>query len=219
MKYLSFIIALTILSLVACSRTPVANPDPNHTHADFAVWIDGEKLDFSRPEFMSGTSDDHDPDHTKHHQYLHLHDGIGHVIHRHKPGLTLLDFFRSIGIEVRMKKGDPAIGEPEALLLCLKFPQLEKETCESPWRYFLVYTNDPAEGGASFLKDDIDFHDGDSLLISIGDERQEDFVLRLHEQWLLMTSDACLYSRTCPWRGEPPTENCIADPEVPCIAP
>ena len=34
-----------------------------------------------------------------------------------------------------------------------------------------------------------------------------------------MTDDACKYSKTCPWRGEPPAESCIADPAVPCTAP
>ena len=34
-----------------------------------------------------------------------------------------------------------------------------------------------------------------------------------------LTDDACRYSKTCPWKGEPPAENCIADPEVPCVAP
>ena len=40
---------------------------------------------------------------------------------------------------------------------------------------------------------------------------------RITEQKEEMTDDACLYSKTCPWRGEPPAENCIADPEVPCV--
>ena len=31
-------------------------------------------------------------------KYLHLHDGNGHVIHRHKPDLTLGDFFHSLGM-------------------------------------------------------------------------------------------------------------------------
>jgi hypothetical protein len=34
-----------------------------------------------------------------------------------------------------------------------------------------------------------------------------------------LTDDACRYSRTCPWRGDPPAENCIADPAVPCVVP
>ena len=34
-----------------------------------------------------------------------------------------------------------------------------------------------------------------------------------------LTDDACRYSKTCPWRGDPPAENCIADPAVPCVVP
>ena len=39
----------------------------------------------------------------------------------------------------------------------------------------------------------------------------------IQNQLSQLTDDACLYSRTCPWRGDPPTENCIADPSVPCV--
>jgi hypothetical protein len=74
----------------AVAAVPAVNPDPNHTHADFAVYIDSKRVDFSDPKYMS-TGQKHLS------QYFHLHDGIGTVIHRHKPGLTLGEFFASLG--------------------------------------------------------------------------------------------------------------------------
>lgn len=142
----------------------IKNPDPNHTHADFAVWVDGKKMDFSA--------------HVHLHDYLHLHDGVGHVVHRHKPGLTLKEFFDSL---------DVAFKEP------------------TRWRMFI---GDVAK--------EFDLHyvfkDTDRILLTNSAGNAE--VLGQLEK---LTRDACLYSRTCPWRGEPPAENCIADPKVPCV--
>ncbi|MDP6561607.1 MAG: hypothetical protein QF793_01650, partial [Candidatus Peribacteraceae bacterium] len=88
-----------VLLLAACERQYEPNPDPNHTHADFAVWVEGEKVEFSDAKYMSGVSWDegsHDEADEYHHEHLHLHDEVGHVLHRHKPGLTLDAFFESL---------------------------------------------------------------------------------------------------------------------------
>ena len=214
--------ALVLVSLSACAHTPAKNPDPNHTHADFAVWIDGKRLDFSDAKYMAEELTPAEEKALKHEtgslanadrvtlqKYLHLHDGNGHVIHRRKPHLTLLDFLHSIGVKTRLTKGKD---------LCIRFPRLPTETCEKPWVYFTMYVNDPRQGFASALKDDYDFRDGDHILITYGiPENQTNFVELVHAEWLKMTDDACLYSQTCPERRKPPVENCIADPKVPCV--
>jgi len=208
---------LLLLSLLlsSCSffgsHTPVPNPDPNHTHADFAVWVNGEKLDFSGAEYMSGTSTDeqtHDEVDEYLDEYLHLHDEVGYVIHRHKPGLSLLEFLQSLGVIIREIPNER---------ICLTFPQIEEEICEEDFHYFFVYTNDPYEGYARDLRSDYLFDDIDRILITNGSETTSEDIDAMHEQWMQMTNDACLYSKTCPWRGDPPAENCIADPEVPCV--
>ncbi len=220
------VLALTAMVFVACAHTPVKNPDPNHTHADFAVWINGVQMDFSADKYMSAPpvktsfisgipvaeahGDEDEGAALPGRDYLHLHDGNGHVIHRHKPGLTIFDFFHSLGMTTRVKKSDQDY-------FCINFSQLPQETCESPWHSFMVYTNDPAEGGARFLKDDYLFNDGDQILIIVDDASSSDYISKAHEAWTHMTDDACKYSKTCPWRGKPPTENCIADPNVPCV--
>lgn len=183
------------------------NPDPNHTHADFAVWVEGEKLSFTDEKFMSGISTDehtHDEEGEYRHKYLHLHDGIGHVIHRHKPGLTLREFLRSIGMEwvIDTSSGAPYIN-PAVVGGGATDPQIrlrlfvnEEEIEPSPGTDILEYI----------------FEDNDKILITDAIDEKE-----VGTQLDAMTDDACLYSKTCPWRGDPPTENCIADPEVPCV--
>lgn len=174
------------------------NPDPNHTHADFAMYVHGEKIDFSDNAYMSGLSTDdntHDEEHEYHHEHLHLHDGVGHVIHRHKPGLSLSEFFASIGFELTYD----CVVMAENGLVC------NDEGIE--WK--MVMNGEPTAWSPDYV-----FEDLDQILMSYGATDEQ-----LAAQWEEMTDDACLYSRTCPQRGDPPAENCVADPAVPCVAP
>jgi hypothetical protein len=177
----TILVLVPVLLLAACERQYVPNPDPNHTHADFAVWDDGEKVDFSGEDLMSGFEDDHDHEHEHRHDYLHLHDKVGHVVHRHKPGLSLQEFFESLNYT---------------------FPEpIERWTMwinEEQMDFDLQYV----------------FKDMDQVLLTNSAGSAQ--VLYEVEQ---LTDDACRYSKTCPWKGEPPAENCIADPEVPCVVP
>lgn len=179
---------------------PVPNPDPNHTHADFRVMLDGEDVSFTDEFFMTGEST---VDHTRDEslpamrKFLHLHDGLGHVIHRHKPGLTLQDFFDSISVGFT------------ANCILYRSPAIDRDMAcsEDAWRMFVNGQERP-------FSLNVDFADGDKILITTS---KEDAVAR--EELETMSDDACRYSKTCPWRGKPPAENCIADPEVPCVAP
>ncbi len=182
------------LLLASCgAANSGVNPDPNHTHGDFAIWIDGKQLDLSGEQYMSGSSDE-----TEHSQelsqYLHLHDGNGHVLHRHKPGLTLGEFVDSLpGMHY---------GENKLVFRDCLHCQYAKGTFEV--RLFVNGTENPA--GSTYV-----FSDLDSLLITNATDPVE---LRMQQR--SMTDDACLYSKTCPERGKAPTEGCIADPTVPC---
>ena len=201
-------LSLLCVSLVACgTKTPAVNPDMNHTHADFAVWIDGKMLDFSGPEFMSEELTPAEEEELKHQtgkvvktdvaslqKYLHLHDGNGHVIHRHKPGLTLKDFFTTIKVDIQGN--------------CYTSfePMADGQQCyDHPFRMFVNgIEKTPFDLAYAFM-------DTDHILITNASDTAE-VSLELSK----MTDDACMYSKTCPERGEPPTENCIADASVPC---
>ncbi len=177
------------------SASPAVNPDPNHTHADFAVFIEGKKFNFSDPAYMSGTTDESDPEHTRRDPFLHLHDGIGYVIHRHKPGLTVGEFFASLGFTM-----------DEACLTTDAGKQYCSEG-DKRWRMFVNAEEKP-------WNPQFAFNDLDQILLTFGADEDE-----VRREFKEMTADACLYSKTCPWRGEPPAENCVSDPTVPCVAP
>lgn len=195
MKTLRIVIACTIVTLAACTKSgPAQNPDPSHTHADFAVWIEGKQIDFAVSQYMSGSSTDEEHKDALH-PYLHLHDGNGHVIHRHKPGQKLQDFIASLQ---GMRYEDTT------------FKFMDCLTCQHSEGTFSVklYVNGIEEPqGSAYV-----FNDNDKLLITDTTDPME-----LRKEIRMVSDDACLYSRTCPERGDPPTENCIADPEVPCL--
>lgn len=195
----SIVCGLILFLTGAVVIQPSPNPDPNHTHADFAVWINGRRVDFTKPEYMSGLSTDdhtHDEPAEYRHQHFHLHDGNGDVLHRHKPGLTLGEFFQSIG----MSMTDQCFREPGADSVC-------SGSGGKVWRMFVNGLERPYDPGYVFA-------DLDRLLLTYGSD-DRDVLFQLGS----LTSDACLFSKVCRWRPAPPAENCVADPEVPCVAP
>lgn len=214
---------LICILLTACS-TPfqqqeedvaAINPDPNHTHADFAVYINGERFDFSDPKYMSNPPQETDQqsllptlllskayahegaegEHAKGREYLHLHDGNGNVIHRHKPGLTLDDFFVSIGFHMTQQ--------------CFVLDD-GSEVCPQNGKKWQMFVNEQEiPWNPAYV-----FEDLDRILLTYGATDEQ-----IQEQLSVLSDDACLYSKTCPERGDPPEENCIADPAIPCVAP
>ncbi len=208
-----FIPALIALIIFACtaiySRQPRANPDPNHTHADFAIWINGQMADFTDQKYQSEAYDPESGNQVRvdpMRKYLHLHDGNGHVLHRHKPGLTFGEFLESLGIVIS-KSG---------LNLCMEIPgkqnECENEALHINWVMIVNGERKP------FFDIAYDFNDGDKILIELPQTDAEDIPM-VWEHWGLMTDDACMFSKTCPWRGAPPTENCLADASIPCVIP
>ena len=197
------LLPLTALLLSGCSwlgwHELQPNPDPNHTHADFAIWIDGEMWDFTDPSYMSGVSYDdesHDEEHEYHHEYLHLHDEVGHVLHRHRPGETFGLFLESLGWEFT----------EECLMTNTKL-----SVCNDEEKKIRMFVNGeemvPVQPG-------YEFKDLDQILVTYGSNDVE-----IEEQMGKLTEDACIYSKRCPWKGDPPTENCISDPAIPCFVP
>lgn len=164
------------------------NPDSSHTHADLAIWIEGKKVDLSDKKYMQS---EESGDSAKE-ENPHLHDGVGHVIHRHKPGQSIGGFLGAIGIA----------STRQCVTLGKKAPACNQEGKQ--WQMFVNGTERPFD--PSYV-----FTDIDSILLTFGATAEQ-----VQEQLRMRTDDACLYSRTCPERGEPPEENCIADPAVPC---
>jgi len=76
-----------LLLLAACSKQPSIGPLGGiHTHADYKVYIDGKPIDFSKREYMVRE------------QYVHVENMNGNVIHFHASGVTVGEFFRTLGM-------------------------------------------------------------------------------------------------------------------------
>jgi|CXWL01.1.fsa_nt_gi hypothetical protein len=199
----------------------VPNPDPNHTHADFAVWIGGERVDFAQEKYMTeeltanqlqalsnSTATGSTQKVLK--QYLHLHGMNGYVIHRHKPGLTLEDFFDSLSSDsnpIQFHRNVSVGINYFTFCICTQ-PTAFECPC-APVSVRLFVNGEEVIDGPGYV-----FHDGDRLLITDAVDQTE-----VVNELDLLTDEACMLSKTCPGRGRPPVENCISDPMIPCIAP
>jgi hypothetical protein len=186
------------------------NPDPNHIHVDYAVYMEDVKIDFSDRKYMSGLSfsdESHDEEHEYRHQHLHLHDNVGHVIHRHKAGYTLGDFFDSLDFHIGIS--------------CLTLDNNVDICPDGGKRWRMFSRKNPLEDSEwreTPFDGDYAIEDMEQILLTYQSD-DEAGNTAIKEQQAALTEDACFYSKTCPWRGDPPTESCIADPEVPCVIP
>ena len=149
-----------------------------HVHADFAVFIDGQKIDFAKEEFMGEEvcgkpgEDEHDIDFTTIEgvkEAAHLHDLNGNVMHIHHENATLSMFFQGIGFGLTEN--------------CFKTPS--ESFCNSEEKNVKVLVN-----GVE-LKEFANYKPGDLDKILIfygsGDLSFEN-----------VSNEACIYSEKCP---------------------
>lgn len=148
-----------------------------HEHADFAVYLDGKKFDFTPMKYQSSDTNPLDAD-------AHLHDGNGSVTHKHREGITLGYFFKTIG----MKFNSQCFATDDG-----------KEYCNTGDKKLRMFVN----GKLNNQFGNYEFTDLDKILITYGNGTNVD------GQNTSLTDDACLYSEKCPERGTPPTENCV----------
>ena len=175
-------------------------PEPAfHEHADIAVYLNGEKFDFSLDQYKSVTPckvvDSGLPfiDVALAHGGLEagdaidLHDNIGTTVHLHEAGIAWHDFFESI----QMEFADNFFVDDQG--------NRYEEDEERSFRLFV--NNEEVETLA-----DREIRDLDRVLISYGliDRSDEEIALELTS----ITDDACYYSETCSHRGLPAYEAC-----------
>ncbi len=148
--------------------------DKVHEHADFKVYLNGKIFDFTSDQYQ----DSKDP-------YTHVHDGNGEVTHKHRQGVTLGYFFKSIGISFDNQCFITDDG---------------KKYCNDDKNSLKFNVN----GKPNDKFGNYEISDLDKILISYG---PKDEVIK--SQINSISDDACLYSEKCPERGKPPTENCV----------
>lgn len=155
-----------------------AHSEEIHVHSDFLLVLDGQKFDLSPDRYQSTTYD-------AKHMAFHLHDGVGTMLHRHAEGITMREFLESL---------DFAISDD-----CLTTDTGDKY-CVDDTNELVVYINGEE---ANNWPDYVNQQD-DQLLLYHGPKGQE-----VVSGWLSqITDEACIYSGTCPERGDPPHEGC-----------
>lgn len=159
--------------------TNPAEPEAVHEHADFAVYLDGQQVDFSLDKYQSS-------DEAPLHDYTHLHDGVGTIIHKHLTGITLGEFFESIGMSLTRACFTTDDGT---------------QYCGTNTKSLKFFVNGSPHSGFG----DYELNDLDQILISYGPLEEPD----LDAQLASVTDEACIYSEVCPERGTPPDESCV----------
>lgn len=150
-----------------------------HDHADIKVYLANKKLDLSQPKYQSTEEKELDDD-------THMHDGNGDVVHKHRTGITIGYFFKTLGITFDNK--------------CFALDTGEKY-CSDEKNKLAFYVN----GKLNDKFGDYEFSDLDRLLITYGENSDE----IVKNQISSVTDLACMYSEKCPERGKPPTEKCV----------
>lgn len=115
-----------------------------HEHADFAVYLEGQKFDFKPAKYQSSETNPLDPD-------AHLHDGNGEITHKHRKGITLGYFFGTIG----MKFDGQCFATDDG-----------KQYCNSGAKTLKMFVN----GKENTQFGSYEFTDLDKILITYGDQ-------------------------------------------------
>lgn len=169
-----------------------------HVHADIKVIIFDKEIDFSKEKYQSTEDKELSP-------WQHFHDGNGNVMHQHKEGLTLSNFFKSLGFNLT----DECIELPQDEAVFDPFAgKKETEFCTGAKNSLKLYVNGKLlidENTRKPIVGSYEIKDLDRLLIIYDASDLENVNL----DDFGVTNDACIYSEKCPERGKPPHETCV----------
>lgn len=152
--------------------------DKVHEHIDLKVYLSDEQLDLSQAKYQESADNPLEPS-------VHMHDGNGEVVHKHRDGATLGLFFSSLGMNLR----EDCLITDEGKRFC--------NDINNELRFFV-------NGQASDQFASYELNDLDRVLISYGPKSGD-----LTEQLNSVTDLSCIYSEKCPERGAAPTESCV----------
>jgi len=152
---------------------------PVHWHADFAVFVRGERFDFNRPEFVSKEGEEKNP-------WVHIHEPRYTVVHSHREQTTWDEFLTSIGFKLT----DTSLTLPSG------------ETLENTDSEHLKFYVNGVRIDSLMFQDILDLN---QVLISYGPETDDEV---LATQWPEVTDEACIPSGLCRDRGIPEDEPC-----------
>ncbi len=186
-----------LLALKHVKSAISAQPEPSfHEHADFALFLNGEKFDFTKGEYMSTK-----PCVAQAHTWLpiayahggdledsvHLHDGIGGVVHMHRENVSWHDFFESLKMEFE----DTIFIDDEG----------NQYRVDEKNEFRFLKNGEEIES-----LEDTEIRDLDRILISYGPKNRE--LSELYAEYGQISNNACYYSESCLHRGSAPLESC-----------
>ena len=157
---------------------PATAVEEVHVHADFQMFIGDERIRFTDAEYQSAVGH-------KLHDSIHFHDGSDEVIHRHEGGITLANFFDSLGLTLT----DTCVTLSDTVAHCTdKNSELR-----------LMVNGTRVTDITHYI-----LTDNDRILLYYGNPQNS----HLTDYMSGVTDLACMYTGTCPERGTPPTEGC-----------
>lgn len=165
---------------------PFAKPIPKevHVHADFMMYIGDTRIRFTDAKYQSEVGH-------KLANYIHFHDGSDEVVHRHADGITLVEFFDSLGLNLTDS--------------CVTLDTGTKHCTGKDGELMLRVNGNQVKDVVHYvLKDD------DRILLYFGDPKNPHLADYMND----VTDLACMYTGTCPERGTPPTEGCTLTCDV-----
>jgi hypothetical protein len=162
---------------------------PTHEHADFALFVRGQRFDFDKPEFT--TSEDETPVSDN----VHIHEPRINVVHAHTTLTTWDEFWSSIGFAL----SDPSFPGVAGDNVCMTFPDGTKlcNTDTETWKF--VANGVEVDGLANVTISDLS-----RVLFSYGPKDEDVFAT----QWPDVSDEACIPSGLCLERGAPEDEPC-----------
>jgi hypothetical protein len=123
-----------------------------HTHAAFLVKVNGENIDFSRPQYQVASD------------FIHVENGDGTTLHRHSTNVTFADFLESVKIDLDEENN------------CLVFTN-GTQYCNNNDNQLRTFVN----GNSSESISDYIINDNDRLLVIYGNETEEQLTEALDE--------------------------------------
>lgn len=175
------------------SGTPSTGARPiTHEHADFAVLIRGEMIDFNQPQYLSDTEGNELSEH------VHIHARRFSVVHVHSALTTWDEFFRTLGFKLT----DPSFSGVGDAQTCMVLPDGEELCNTETERWSFIANGVPVDGMAL-----VNIGDLDRILFSYGPETPEEARDRYFD---LVTDQACIPSVLCTERipADEPPETC-----------
>ena len=171
-------LVIGLISLLILNFTYYQLNKEFHIHADFKVNLNGSYINFSNDQFQSTSSKNL-------HEFVHLHDSNGDVIHYHERNQNLSDFFSSLGMELNE-------------LYFIDHNGFIYET-NSTHKLSVFVNGKEISDHSSYVAKDLD------QILIIYHQVDIDISQNLKD----VTDKACIESAKCPERGEPSEGSCV----------